>query len=285
VQGKSVKIVTDSTNDLTEELLKRYDVDVIPLYAVLEEKSYRDGVDIDTLKLLAWCDANKSTPKTAAAAEIDFLNLFKLYVGQGREIVYIGISSEISSTVQNARLAAREFPDGKIEVVDSRNLSTGIGYLVLEAAAMAEQGMNAQEIRVALEQMIPRINVSFVINTLTYLYRGGRCTALQFLGANMLSLKPEIIVQDGKMTTRRKYRGSLVKALEHYVKDHMAEINTIDPRRILVTHSPMDKNLVDQICEQIRELGYFKEVLPTEAGCVICSHCGGNTLGVIYMNK
>lgn len=281
----SVKIVTDSTNDLTPELLSKYDISVIPLYTVLDEESYRDGVDIDCERLLAWCNNHKTTPKTAAVSVVDFTRFFSPFIQQGQAVVYIGISSEISSTVQNARLAAQEFAPGQVEVVDSLNLSTGIGYLALEAAELARQGKSAGEIREAVEAMVPKMNVSFVIDTLTFLYRGGRCSALQYLGANMLSLKPEIIVREGKMTTRRKYRGSIAKALGRYTQDHLAEGQAMDPRRIIITHSPMEADLVAQVRKQVEETGYFDEVLTTQAGCVITSHCGANTLGVIYMDR
>ena len=285
MQPASVKIVTDSTNDLTPELLSKYDISVIPLYTVLDETSYRDGVDIDCGRLLDWCNSHKTTPKTAAVSVVDFTQFFAPYIQEGRDIVYIGISSEMSSTVQNARLAAQEFEPGQVEVVDSLNLSTGIGYLVLEAAEMAQQGKSARQVREAVEAMVPKINVSFVIDTLTFLYRGGRCSALQYLGANMLSLKPEIIVREGKMTTRRKYRGSIAKALGRYRQDHLAEGQSMDPKRIIITHSPMDAELVAQVRKQVEDAGYFREVLTTQAGCVITSHCGANTLGVIYMDR
>ncbi len=285
MQPASVKIVTDSTSDLTPELLLENDISVMPLHTVLGDESYRDGVDIDCARLIDWCNSHKTTPKTAAVSAVEFTQFFASFIQDGRDVVYIGISSELSSTVQNARLAAQEFEDGRVEVVDSLNLSTGIGYLVLEAAKLAKQGMTAQQIRKSIEAMVPKINVSFVIDTLTFLYRGGRCSALQYLGANMLSLKPEIIVREGKMTTRRKYRGSIGKTLIRYTQDHLAEGNAIDPRRLIITHSPMDPELVAQIRKQVEETGYFDEVLTTQAGCVITSHCGANTLGVIYMDR
>ena len=286
MQPAPVKIVTDSTSDLSQELLEQYKVEMIPLYTVLEDSSYRDRIDINSQELLNWCTHHKTTPKTSAASVGDFMEVFSKYVNAGFDVVYIGISSELSSTNQNARLAAQEFDGGRISVIDSRNLSTGIGYLVLEAAKMAGEGASAKDICQAIEAMIPKMNVSFVIDTLTFLYRGGRCSALQYLGANMLSLKPEIIVREGKMTTRKKYRGNVSKAVSKYVGDHLAEGNAIDPRRILVTYSPMDDMaVVEKVVEQVKATGYFKEVLTCTAGCVITSHCGGNTLGVIYMDK
>ena len=285
MQPAPVKIVTDSTSDLSQELLDQYQIEMIPLYTVLEDSSYRDRIDINSQELLNWCTTHKTTPKTSAASVGDFMEVFAKYVNEGVDVIYIGISSELSSTNQNARLAAQEFEEGKVSVIDSRNLSTGIGYLVLEAAKMAGEGIAAKEICQTIETMVPKMNVSFVIDTLTFLYRGGRCSALQYLGANMLSLKPEIIVRDGKMTTRKKYRGNISKAVGKYVGDHLAEGNAMDPRRIIVTYSSMDDMaVVDKVVEQVKAVGYFKEVLTCTAGCVITSHCGGNTLGVIYMD-
>lgn len=282
---QTVKIFTDSTNDLSKEILDKYDIDVVPLYAVMGEVSRKDGVEVNTQELLAWSDANKTTPKTSAVAVQDYIDAFTPYIETGRDIVYIGLSSAMSSTVQNAHLAASEFDDGRVEIVDSQNLSSGIGYLVLEGAIMAVEGKTAAEIRDALNEMVPKISVSFIIDTLVYLHRGGRCSTLQFLGANMLSLKPEIIVKDGKMTTNRKYRGTLSRALERYIKDHLAEGESIDPRRIFITHSPMAPELVQSVREQVEAAGYFKEVIETDAGCVITSHCGPNCLGVIYLTR
>jgi len=282
---KPVVIMTDSTCDLPRELIVQYHLQVIPLYVVMGDNSYQDGVEMDTARLLAWSDANKTVPKTACISQADFIAAFRPYVEAGKSIVYIGLSSELSATLQNARLAAQEFPEGEIAVVDSRNLSSGLGLLAMEASEAAQRGLSAKEVADYVECLVPRLRVSFVISTLTNLYRGGRCTAVQLLGSNVLHINPEIIVTNGGMTTRRKYRGSLAKSLRQYCKDQLKDVEQMESKRILVTYSPMDDAIYKECTQMVRDTGHFETVLNAQSGCVISSHCGAGSLGLIYLVK
>ena len=281
----TVKIIADSTCDLTTELIKKYDIDIIPLHVILDDETFKDGVDIRAKDVIDWSNKSGSTPKTSAPSIEAFQKMFKRYAEDNRDIIMITISSEFSGTMQSAKIAAEEFNNINIHIIDSRNLSTGIAHSVLIAAEMAQNGLSAEEIKVKLEQIIPKVRASFFIDTLTFLYRGGRCTALQAFGANSLKLKPQILVENGKMKTGVKFRGSTEKVCEHYVEAVLKDIDRIDPKRVFITHSPTDTKIVEIAYNLVKSKNYFKEILVTEAGCVITSHCGASTLGVLYIEK
>lgn len=281
----TVKIIADSTCDLGNALLARYDIDIAPLYVTLGEKSYKDGVEITAPELLAYCEKTKQTPKTAATSVADFYELFRTYTDAGRDIVFISISAKMSAEQQNARIAAAEFPDRVIRCVDSMNLSTGIGLLVIEAALRAQAGMGADQIAAEIEALREKVNASFVIDTLTYLHRGGRCSGLMALGAAMFSIKPQITVADGTMAATEKYRGKINRVIQRYLDQHLADLSIIRPERVFLTYTSFtDEELVPYI-EQVRAYGYFDEILTTTAGSVISSHCGPYTLGILYLDK
>ncbi|GHU69576.1 DegV domain-containing protein [Clostridia bacterium] len=287
----NVKILADSTCDLTSDLIKRYNIGVIPLYVTLDKDSLQDGVQVTPRDLYEYFDRTKKTPKTSTPTIVDFVGIFEPYVRQGQEIVFVGISEAMSGTVNNARLAAAEFPDAKIRCVNSKSLSTGVGLQVLAACEMAEQGLDAEQIEAALLELVPRVHASFVPDSLTYLYHGGRCSAVQSIGSMLLKIKPRIEVVGGEMKPTEKYRGTYASVARQYAQSVLGTaqpgyIERIEPKRVFVTSSlDTDQTAIDVALEEIENLHYFKEVIQTQAGCIITSHCGPNTLGILYEEK
>ena len=281
-----VKIISDSTCDLSRELLERYDVDIVPLHVLMGDSEYEDGVDIMPDEIYAWSDANKTTPKTSAASLERVIEIFKPYINNGQEIVSFSISEDMSTSANVMRLAARELnAEERIKVINSANLSTGIGLQVIEAALMAKEGKTAEEIERRIEEIKPRIRTSFVVDTLTYLYRGGRCSGLAAMAGGVLKLHPRISVADGKMSPGKKYRGNISKAVMDYVKDMEESLKNAEPSRAFITHSGCDRQLLDTVRSYLEGLGVFEEILETRAGGVISSHCGPGTLGVLFIEK
>ena len=281
-----VKIVADSTCDLSPELLQRYQVDIVPLYVNLNQETYRDGIDIVPDQIYAWVEEHKTTPKTAAITQVDVAAVFQKYVSQGYQVFYTGISGDMSASYQIAKLAASDFPENSIAVLDSRNLSTGIGHTVIRAAELAEAGMSCMQFKEELEEnFVSKVRASFVVDSITYLYRGGRCSAVAAFGATALNLKPEIIVQDGKMRPNAKYRGRIDKALLKYVKAMEDDLLKARKDRVFITHSGCAQETIDKVYQYLKELNYFDEILITRAGCVISSHCGYGTLGVLFVEQ
>lgn len=279
-----VKIIADSTCDLSKELIEKYKVTILPLHIVLGEKEYRDGVDITPDEIYAWSDARGTTPKTSAVGMEEAMETFREMLTKDTELVVFSISGEMSTTTGVMRLAAQELSaEERIHVIDSRNLSTGIGLLVLEAAAMAQQGAGASDIVAHIEQMKPKVRASFVVDTLVYLHRGGRCSGLAAMAGGALKLHPRISVVDGKMIPGKKYRGKMDRVLLSYVKEMEADLKKAKSDRVFITHSGCDPQLVRQVREYLESLGHFTEILETRAGGVISSHCGPGTLGVLYM--
>lgn len=281
-----VKIISDSTCDLSRELLERYDVDIVPLHVLMGDSEYEDGVDIMPDEIYAWSDANKTTPKTSAASLERVIEIFKPYIDNGQEIVSFSISEDMSTSANVMRLAARELnAEERIKVINSANLSTGIGLQVIEAALMAGEGKTAEEIERRIEEIKPRVRTSFVVDTLTYLYRGGRCSGLAAMAGGVLKLHPRISVADGKMSPGKKYRGNISKAVMDYVKDMEESLKNAELSRAFITHSGCDRQLLDTVRSYLEGLGVFEEILETRAGGVISSHCGPGTLGVLFIEK
>lgn len=276
-------ITADSTCDLSAEIIEKHGVKILPLYVVLGERSYRDSIDIKPDDIYDYVSANNVLPKTSAGSVDDYLNFFKKLVENGNEVVHFNISSEMSSSYQNACIAASEV--GNVYVVDSRNLSTGSGLLVLDAVEMANEGIPAEQIAEKMRSRTPLVRASFVVDKLEYLHKGGRCTAVALLGANLLKIKPRIEVNEGKMGMGGKYRGAYKKVLtEDYVKDVLS-VDNINTKRVFITHTKCDPELVQAVIDKVNSLVKFDEVYETTAGCVITSHCGANTIGVLYEVK
>jgi DegV family protein with EDD domain len=280
-----VKLFADSTCDLSPELLKRHNISVIPMYVTLDDESRKDGVEVTVEEVFAYTERTKQTPKTAAVSILDFQDAFQPYIAEGYDILYVGISTKFSSSVPNAVVASADFPEGRVEVVDSMSLSTGIGLLLLKAGELAQAGLSAAEIAKVLWETAHKVRASFIIDTLMYLYRGGRCSAVQAFGANALHLKPSIVVDNGAMRPDRKYRGSIVRCAEKYAADILSGAQNPDRGHVFVTYAPGQQEIVDTVRALVMASGMFDEVHLTKAGCVISSHCGPNCIGVLYVEK
>ena len=281
-----VKIISDSTCDLSPELIAKYDIDILPLHILLGEDEYEDGKNITPEQIYSWSDENKTTPKTSAPALTDAIELFKPYIDEGREIVCFSISSSMSTSGNVMRIAAEELEaEDRITVIDSANLSTGIGLLVIEAAIMAQNNHTVEEIVSAIESLKPNVRASFVVDTLTYLYRGGRCNAVSAMAGGVLKLHPKIVVENGEMNASKKYRGKINSVIMTYVKDMEDDLKAARPDRVFITHSGCDRTIVEEVHSYLENLGVFSEILETRAGGVISSHCGPGTLGVLFIQS
>ncbi|SEF97554.1 DegV family protein [Lachnospira multipara] len=281
-----IKIISDSTCDLSEELLNKYDIDILPLHVVMGDKEYIDGVNISPDEIYVWSDEHKETPKTSAVGIEEAINLFRKYTDAGEEIIAFAISEDMSTTANVMRIAAEELEkEDKIHVIDSMNLSTGVGHLVVEAAIMAKNGESAETIVNEIEKMRHRVRASFVIDTLVYLQRGGRCSSVAAIAGGLLKLHPKIVVENGKMIASKKYRGSIDSAILKYVADLEEELAKAKKDRVFITHSGCDKELIAKVREKLEALNRFDEILVTRAGSVISSHCGPGTLGVLFMEE
>lgn len=279
-----VKIISDSTCDLCRELLDKYDISILPLHILLGEDEYEDGQNITIEEIYEWSEAHKETPKTSAPSIERTIELFEPYIKRGDEIVCFSISGTMSASGNIMRMAAEQLEaENSIHVIDSKNLSTGIGLLVVEAAAMAGEGKTAEEIVERMEELIPRVRASFVVDTLVYLHRGGRCSGLAAMAGGALKLHPRIQVVDGVMQSAKKYRGSIEKVILSYVKDMEEELKKADRTRVFITHSGCDKEIVEQVRQYLKELDVFSEIWETRAGGVVSSHCGPGTLGVLFI--
>ncbi|NWL88373.1 MULTISPECIES: DegV family protein [unclassified Paenibacillus] len=280
----TLKIFADSTCDLPSDWIGKYDIGIIPLYVIFDQQTYKDGVDLDTPMLYQKVSETKKLPKTAAPSPADFIQAFTPAINEGKDILYISLSSELSSTYQNALIAAAEFPEGRVRVFDSLNLSTGIGLQVMKAYRAAEAGQNIEEIMDLLHRTRPQVETEFVIDSLDYLYKGGRCSGMQNLVGSLLKIRPVIKVIDGKMTPAYKVRGSREKALHQMLDNALACIEDMDNDLIFVTHSLADED-ADQLKSILQEKTGAREVAISKAGCVISSHCGAKTIGILYTKK
>lgn len=282
MENRTVRIFADSTCDLTEDLIQKYGITILPLCIVLDDKSYYDRTQITPDEIFAWAEANKRTPKTATITFEYAEKMLRPCMEADEDVIFFGISEEMSTTCNVMRLAAKEYDKGRVFVIDSQSLSTGIGLQVLRAAEMARQGKRAEDIVTEIETARSKVKASFVVDTLTYLARGGRCSGATALVANTLKLHPCINVIDGRMEVGKKYRGSMNKALLHYVREKEEELKKADGTQVFITHSGVASEIVEQIRDYLASLGHFHEILETTAGGVISSHCGPGTLGVLY---
>lgn len=275
----------DSTADLGEELCKRYNVITVPLHVTMGDKSYEDMENITPKEIYANFDKSGELPKTSAVNCQEYIDKFKPYVDDGYEIVHINIGSALSTSYNQCRMAALEL--GHIYPVDSCNLSTASGLLVIEAAERIAKGMSAKQVSEEVKALTSKSHGSFIVDKLTYLRAGGRCSALAAMGANLLSIKPRIDVdnKDGSMSVGKKYRGRLDKVIEAYVEEQLSLYDNIRRERIFITHSGVDDSIVDRVKKILKSKDYFGEILVTRAGCTISSHCGPGTLGILFMTE
>jgi len=281
-----LQIVSDSTCDLSPELIDRYGIHILPLCVHLGEKSFRDGVDICPDEIYRWAEQHDSTPRTAAILFSDAEELFSRLTAAGDELICFSISDQMSSTGNVMRMAAASLQKSDtIHIVDSANLSTGVGLLALEAAVMAREGRSAREILDHVEGLRPKVRTSFLVDTLRYLHRGGRCSGIAAFAGSRLRLHPKIVVRDGTMQVGKKYRGKMETALPAYVRDIEPGLRNARPERVFITHSGCGTELVEAIYSSVESLQLFREICVTRAGGVVSSHCGPGTLGVLYVEK
>ena len=277
-----VRITADSTCDLSPELIRKYDIGIAPLSVIIDGDVFHDGVDVTPRDIFRAVDAGKSV-RTAAVNACQYRTFFTEQLQTCDPIVHVCISSEFSTCYNDAVEASRNMDN--VYVVDSRNLSTGSGLLVLEGAEMAADGMDGAKIAETLRERTGLVDASFTVHTVDYLRRGGRCSGLEALGAKLLHIRPSILVRDGKMHPGEKYRGRYEHYLKHYIADMLEDDSTIDFNRVFVTHSPSEEGLVRFAIDTVKSYGLFKEVLETMAGCTVCTHCGPDTLGILFMRK
>ena len=279
-----IRITSDSTCDLTPALLERFHVAVSPLYIIKDGVSFRDQVDITTDEIFAHVEAGGNLCSTAAVSESDYQDFFARQLEGYDGLVHFTISSDMSACYQNACNIAKKFKN--VHVVDSRNLSSAQGLLVMEAAEMAEKGtMDAAEIAQAVRALTPKVDASFCVDRLNYLRKGGRCSAVAALGANLLNIKPCIEVREGNMLVAKKYRGHYDHVLKEYVHERLAGNGTLNLKRIMITHTPVGEGIVDMVKQEILACQPFAEILETQALGTVACHCGPHTLGILYMHK
>lgn len=277
-----VKILTDSTNDLGKDLLEELDIACIPLMVNFPDQTYLDGIEIQTEELYKKVEQTNELPKTAAVPIYTFVEEFEKYVNDGYEVVYMGISRQMSRTFENAVLASREVNEEKIQVIDSMNLSTGIGLLLLKAAKYRDQGMNASQIAERINKDRTRVLSQFAIETMDYLHKGGRCSSVAKFVGTFLKIKPVIAVREGKMGVTAKPRGRMKVALDVLIEQLKQDLPRLDKDAVFITHS-LAPEYSDYIYEQISPLLEGVKIYTTVAGCVISSHCGKGTIGILYM--
>lgn len=283
--GKPVCITADSTCDLTQELLDRFNIKTVPLHVLLGEDNYLDGVDFEPDMIYERYAKDKILPRTAAVSPQEFIQFFTPLVEAGYEVVHLDISSELSGTYQNAVIAAAELPG--VYPIDTRKLTTGMGEMLLEACRLRDEGKDAAFIVQAMEDLIPKVNVSFVIDTLEYMWKGGRCTGVTAFGANLLNLKPCIEMRDleGKLEVCKKYRGNIFKVYEKYITERLTG-KKVRPDYVFVTTSndltPEQQTMLSAL---IRSITPVKEIFYTRTGCTVTSHCGPGTLGLLFLEE
>lgn len=285
--ANKVMITADITCDLNYDLEHRYNVTTKPLHIVIGGKSYEDWVDITPEELYEIFYKTKELPHTTAVSVGEYIDFFKPFVDEGYDVVHISLGSKLSVTHQSSVLASKEFPD-RVYSVDSANLSSGSGLLVIKACEMRDAGCSAKEIYEKVTAMQLKSHASFVVERLDFLHAGGRCSAIAMLGANVLGLRPGIEVQNnngGAMVVGKKYRGKYGKVLLQYMEDTLNKYDDIDTDRVFITHAGANQEYVDAVYEALKGKNLFKEIFITRASCTISSHCGPNTLGVLFMTK
>ncbi len=281
--SKPVMITADSTCDLSEELLSRYNVKILPLTILLGQESFLDGAHYTPADMYKRYRADGTLPKTAAPSLQQITEFFTPFLNEGYEIVHLDISSELSSTCNNARIVSGEL-DG-VYVVDSRMLSTGVGLLVIEGAECRDKGMSAADIAQHLTKLTEKVDTSFVLDTLEFMWKGGRCSGVAALGANLLKLKPALEMKDGKLGVYKKYRGSINSVYKQYITERLSG-RKVRPGHVFITESgEIEQSVIDELEALVRELIPVREIHHTIAGCTVSSHCGPKTLGVLFINE
>lgn len=275
-----IAITADSTCDLSEELVKKHNITIMPIIVTLDDKEYKDSVDINTTQLYEYIEKTGNLAKTAARSAYEYQELFEGLLKEYDHVIHFSLSFKISATGSNAQKASEEIGTDKVTVIDTKSLSSGSGLLVLSAAEKIEAGKDLETIKAELLEEREKVQASFLVDTLKYLHKGGRCSSIALLGANILKIKPRISLVDGEMKVTKKYMGNINASLLKYTKEILEECPPNLDRAFVTSSSKMEvsQNLV----QMLKDYG-FKEVLTAEAGCTICTHCGKNTLGVLYI--
>ena len=280
---RPIKILSDSTADLPKELVEKYDIQVLPLTVTLGENNFKDGTEISNQDIFRFYDETKGLPKTSAVSVLEYTEAFTEWVEKGYAVVHFAISSTMSACFQNATIAAVE--TGHVWTINSENLSSGIGLLVVRAAELAAKGESAEAIFKHIEEAKKRVDASFILNQLEFLHKGGRCSGVAALGANLLKLKPCIEVCEGKMKVGKKYRGAYEKCALEYVRDRLEGNDNVESDIIFITWTGIDAHLLKEIEKEVKKCRKFHTVIVNEAGSTITGHCGPGTFGVLYFRK
>lgn len=279
----NIKILSDSTCDLSADLLEKHNITLVPLTVIKNGEAFSDGVNIMPKDIFEHVASGGSLCSTAAVNVGEYEDWFAKYANDYDAIVHINISSEFSSCHQNACLAADSFDN--VRAVDSRNLSTGQGLVVLKACELAKTAESLDQLVADLNAFTEKVEASFLLDRLEYMVKGGRCSSAAALGANLLNLKPCIEVKNGKMSVVKKYRGSFNKCLASYVKERLSGRDDVDPGTLFVTHSPVSRECMDSVANALKDCADFENTYWTEAGCTVSCHCGPGTLGVLFVRK
>ncbi len=282
---KEVMITADSTCDLPDYLIEKNNITILPLSILLGDKSYSDGVDIFPRDIYAYVNKTGDLPKTAAVTPAQYNTVFKEFTEQGKAVVHIGLSSAISSSYQNACIAAAEFED--VYCIDSKSLCTAMGLLVLKACDFREKGFDAKKIYNRVNSLVPKVSTTFVLNNLEYLHKGGRCSGVAKFSANVLGIKPSIAVdENGRLDVAKKYRGKIDLVYKQYISDSLKDVNKFDPARVVIANSgDINPEIISFAKGVIEGKNKFTEVITADAGCTISSHCGPKTLAIFYIKK
>lgn len=277
-----IGISADSTCDIPLDLIKKYNIKLMPMIITLDTDEYQDGIDITQEKLYEYIERTGNLAKTAARSTYEYVEHFESMLAECDKVIHFSLSFKISSTGNNARLASEEIGNGKVAVIDSKSLTTGQGLLVLSAAEKVAKGQDFDSIVTEAMAEVDKIQASFLVDTLKYLHKGGRCSSLALLGANILKIKPRISLVDGEMKVTKKYMGGIEPSLVKYVNDMLKECPP-NKKRVFVAHSSQ-MPVVDKICQMLKDYG-FEEVISNDAGPTICTHCGKNTCGILYVKE
>lgn len=276
-------ISSDSTCDLTPEIIEKYDIKICPISIIIDGKEYHDTVDINAEQVIEHVKQTGVLPKTSAIGQVTYEEYFTDLKADGGKILHFCISSKSSSCVNQARAAAEAV--GGVTVIDSYSLSSGQGIQIVRAAQMLAEGKSLEETVDFIEQNKTKAQISFVVDTLDFLRKGGRCSSLALVASKVFKIHPSIAMSDGALTVSKKYTGNMQRALTMYVHDLAAEYKNYDDSLVFITHSPADKELVDLVKSLVKAEFDFKEMIETEAGSTVTSHCGYNTIGVIFHTK
>ncbi len=282
-----IRIITDSTCDLSKELIEKYNIRVIPLHVSFpgDDTEYLDGVNINSEQLYDLAAKLNVLPKTGAVNVVEFIKVFEEELAKGNEIFYVGIGSGLSSSYNNACIAREQFPDSKIVVLDGQNLSTGTGLIVIKAARLAKEGKSLDEIKEICEKAVPLVSAKFCIDRLDYLYKGGRCSGMAMIAAHALKIHPVAKVINNKLVVYKKPRGKYENAVEVQIDEFMHDLDNIDKSCVFITHSGRMDGIEKQIYDKISPYLDKENLFITEAGCTISSHCGPKTIGILYILK